>query len=48
MMENDLQKRLFKFSVAVIKEVRNFPEAKEYQVLSYQLLKAATSVVANH
>ena len=48
MMENDLQKRLFKFSVAIIKEVRNFPEAKEYQVISYQLLKAATSVGANY
>lgn len=48
MMENDLQKRLFKFSVEVIKEVRNFPEAKEYQVISYQLLKAATSVGANY
>lgn len=47
-MENDLQKRLFKFSVEVIKEVRNFPEAKEYQVISYQLLKAATSVGANY
>ena len=48
MMENDLQKRLFKFSVAIIEEVRNFPEAKEYQVISYQLLKAATSVGANY
>lgn len=47
-MENDLQKRLFKFSVAIIEEVRNFPEAKEYQVISYQLLKAATSVGANY
>ena len=47
-MENDLQKKLFKSQVAVIKEFRNFPEAKEYQVLSYQLLKAATSVGANY
>lgn len=48
MMENDIQKRLFKFSVAVIKEVINFPEAKEYQVIYYQLFKAATLVGANY
>ncbi len=44
MMENELQKRLFKFLVIVIKEVRNFPKAKQYKVISYQLLKAAKSV----
>jgi hypothetical protein len=33
--------------VAVIKAVINFPEAKEYQVISYQLLKAATLFGAN-
>lgn len=48
MMENELQKRLFKFLVIVIKEVRNFPKAKEYKVISYQLLKAAKSVGANY
>jgi four helix bundle protein len=47
-MENDLQKRLFRFSVNVIKEVRNLPNSKEYQVISYQLLKSATSVGANY
>ena len=47
-MENDLQKRLFRFSVEVIKEVRNLPNSKEYQVISYQLLKSATSVGANY
>lgn len=47
-MENDLQKRLFKFSVDIIKEVRNLPNSKEYQVISYQLLKSATSVGANY
>ncbi len=47
-MENDLQKRLFRFSVDIIKEVRNLPNSKEYQVISYQLLKSATSVGANY
>lgn len=47
-MENDLQKRLFRFSVNVIKEVRNLPNSKEYQVISYQLLKSATAVGANY
>jgi hypothetical protein len=39
MMANDLQQRLFKFSVEVIKEVRNLPNDKEYKVMAYQLLK---------
>lgn len=47
-MENDLQRRLFQFSVDVIKGVRNFPNSKEYQVISYQVLKSATSVGANY
>jgi len=47
-MKNDLQLRLFIFSVDVIKAVRNLPNSKEYQVISYQLLKSATSVGANY
>ncbi|WP_461642386.1 four helix bundle protein [Labilibaculum euxinus] len=47
-MENDLQRRLFQFSVDVIKGVRNLPNSKEYQVISYQVLKSATSVGANY
>jgi four helix bundle protein len=47
-MENELQRRLFRFSIDIIKEVRNFPNSKEYQVISYQILKAATSVGANY
>ena len=47
-MKNDLQIRLFKFSVDIIKEVRNLPTSKEYQIISYQLLKSATSVGANY
>ncbi len=47
-MENNLQKRLFQFSVNIIKEVRNLPSSKEYQVISYQILKSSTSVGANY
>ncbi|WP_461638912.1 four helix bundle protein [Labilibaculum euxinus] len=47
-MENDLQKRLFQFSIDVIQKVRNLPNSKEYQVISYQILKSATSVGANY
>ncbi len=47
-MYNDLQKRLFSFSVNVIKEVRNLPYAQEFKVISYQILKSATSVGANY
>jgi len=47
-MDNDLQGRLFQFSVDIIKEVRNLPNSREYQVISYQLLKSSTSVGANY
>ena len=47
-MKNDLQKRLFKFSVEIIKKVRNLPTSTEYKIISYQLLKSATSVGANY
>ncbi|WP_206734531.1 four helix bundle protein [Ancylomarina salipaludis] len=47
-MENNLQERLFRFSVDIIKEVRNLPNSREYQVISYQLLKSSTSVGANY
>lgn len=44
----DLQKRLFDFAVNVIKLVRKLPKGKEYDVISYQLIKAATSIGANY
>jgi four helix bundle protein len=47
-MINELQGRLFKFSVEVIKEVRNLPTTIEFKVISYQILKSATSVGANY
>ena len=48
MKQNELQNRLFRFSVDVIKKVRHFPNSREYQVISYQILKSATSVGANY
>jgi len=45
---NDLQKRLFEFAVKVIKLVRLLPKGKEYDVISYQLIKASTSAGANY
>jgi len=47
-MKKDLQDRLFQFSVNVIKSVRSLPNTREYQVISYQLLKSSTSVGANY
>ena len=47
-MVNDLQKRIFQFSIDIILKVRNLPNSKEYQVISYQILKSATSVGANY
>ncbi|WP_083464616.1 four helix bundle protein [Marinifilum fragile] len=48
MGQNQLQERLFSFSVGVITGVRNLPKGKEFQVVSYQILKSATSVGANY
>lgn len=45
---NDLQVRLFEFTVKVIKLVRQLPKGKEYDVISYQLIKAASSAGANY
>jgi len=45
---SNLQKRLFDFSVNVILLIRKLPEAKEYNVISYQLTKSSTSSAANY
>ncbi len=47
-MKNDLAKRLFNFAVAIITLIRKFPKSPEYQVISYQLCKSATSSGANY
>lgn len=46
--KNDLQDRLFNFVVNVIIQIRNLPNGVEYNVISYQLIKAATSTGANY
>ena len=48
MAENELSKRLFTFSVNVIKLLRNFENTGELKVIKYQLAKSATSVGANY
>lgn len=48
MGQNQLQNRLFHFSVNIIKNVRNLPVSKEYNVIAFQILKSATSVGANY
>jgi len=47
-MDEGLGKRLFDFAVRVIKYCRNLPNKREYQVISYQLIKSATSSGANY
>jgi len=46
--KNDLSERLFNFSVKVIHLIRKLPKGKEYDVISYQLIKASTSSGANY
>ena len=45
---NDLSKRLFDFSVRVIKLSRKLPATSEYNVIKYQLIKSSTSSGANY
>ena len=45
---NDLQNRLFNFVVDVIKLIRKLPNGIEFNVISYQLIKSATSTGANY
>ncbi|MCK4529886.1 MAG: four helix bundle protein [Candidatus Marinimicrobia bacterium] len=45
---NDLSKRLFKFSVRVLKLTKQFPNIPEFKVIRYQLSKSASSSGANY
>jgi len=47
-LRNQLQLRLFNFAVEIIKLIRKLPKGKEYDVISYQLIKASTSSGANY
>ncbi len=42
--QNDLSKRLFDFSVRVIKLLRTLPNKAEYNVIRYQLIKSFISL----
>lgn len=46
--KNELQVRLFNFADEVIKLIRKLPKGIEYNVVSYQLIRASTSVGANY
>jgi len=45
---NDLQNRLFRFAVDVIRAVRKLPKGVEFEVISKQLIRSATSTGANY
>jgi len=47
-MDEGLGKRLFEFSVIVIKYCRKLPRTPEYKIIVNQLIKAATSSGANY
>ena len=46
--KNDLQERLFNFAVKTIQSVRNLPKGKEYDVISWRILKSSSSGGANY
>ena len=48
MDENELQKRLFKFAVDVLKLLRRLTGGVDLKIISYQLGKSATSSGANY
>ena len=47
-MNNDLTKRLFRFSVGVIVFLRDIKNNQEAGIIKHQLIKAATSSGANY
>jgi hypothetical protein len=46
--KNDLQKRLFKFAAGIIFLIRKLSKGKEYDIISYQLIKSSCSSGANY
>jgi len=47
-MDKDLGKRLFDFTVKVIKYCRKLSKTKDHDVIQYQLIKSASSSGANY
>jgi four helix bundle protein len=46
--KNNLQERLFNFTVNTIISFRTLPKGKEYDVIGWQILKSASSCGANY
>ncbi len=47
-MENELNERLFKFSISTLKFLSSLPLSPEFKILRYQLAKSSTSAGANY
>jgi four helix bundle protein len=47
-MDEGLGKRLLEFAVRAVKYCRKLPMGKEYQIITYQLIKSSTSSGANY
>lgn len=48
MEDNELTRRLFRFSIDVIRMLRNLKSGTDSKIISYQLGKSATSAGANY
>lgn len=46
--KNDLQQRLFIFSVNTIQLIRSLPKGREYDIIGHQVLKSSSSCGANY
>ena len=47
-MKNELCDRLLSFAINVIKLLRKIPNATEYKIIKYQLIKSSSSTGANY
>ena len=47
-MKNDLADRLLNFAINVILFLRKLPDAEEYKIIKYQLIKSSSSSGANY
>lgn len=47
-MDQGLGKRIFDFTVDIIKYCRSLPRGKEYEIIKSQLIRSSTSVGANY
>ena len=47
-MKNELCDRLLLFAISIIKLLRKIPNATEYKIIKYQLIKSSSSSGANY